>query len=280
LKCNIQQNYVNTGLKFFVISGILFAVAFCPFEAKNNAMEKLNENWITEDHIDFEYKKYVLLAYLQHVNERFDETRLYPALAELVQHYRNLISLRDQKKNMFDSFPEKLNQADFRNFKLVYEKLCEDDKLMQEIESIIEFSIPQLKHYLAEGKRIYDFIESKINIFAVGIMPIYFDAGYLLLQNGKKHETRVYEYQMTIFEAPDERYRAICLQYVTSYERTLRNTYENIKHDLLLFNRNLPNPATYVVETDLVLPLEDTLLPLAKRSLVKYISLNNNGAIH
>jgi hypothetical protein len=235
-------------------------------------MEKLNENWITQNHIDFEYKKYLLLAYLQHVNEQFVETRLYPALSELVMHYRNLVALQEQKSQLYNSFPEQLSQADFKNFKLVYEKLCTDDKLMKELESIIEFSIPQFKKYLAEGKKIYDFIESQINIFPVGIIPMYFDEGYLFLQNGKKAETAVFEYQITIFDQPTERFRAISLQYICSYERTISNTYESIKHELILFNRNFPNPATYVIETDLVLPLEDTLLPLAKRSLVKYIS--------
>ena len=50
-------------------------------------MDKLSENWITEKHIDLEYKRYVLLAYLQHVSEQFEEVRLYPALSELVNHY-------------------------------------------------------------------------------------------------------------------------------------------------------------------------------------------------
>ena len=57
-----------------------------------------------------------------------------------------------------------------------------------------------------------------------------------------------------------------------NYEKVLSNTYENIKHDLILYNKNLPNPATYVIETELVLPIDDTLLPLAKRTLVKYIT--------
>jgi hypothetical protein len=241
-------------------------------------MEKLNENWITENHIDFEYKKYLLLAYLQHVSERFDETKLYPALSELITHYRNLVMLREHKKSLFDSFPEKVSQADFTNFKLVYEKLSEDDKLMQEIESIIEFSIPQLQHYLSEGKKIYDFIESKINIFPVGIQPIHFDAGYLFLRSGNKNETRIYEYQLTIFESAEEKYRAISLQYIQSYEKTIVNTYENIKVDLIRYHHNLPNPATYVIETELLVPLEETLLPLAKRSLVKFIS--NNNIVH
>ena len=163
-------------------------------------MDKLSENWITEKHIDLEYKRYVLLAYLQHVSERFEEVRLYPALSELVNHYRNLIALKENKKNLSDSFPEKLTQTDLNNFKLVYEKLCDDDKLMQELQSIIEFSIPQFQKHLSEGKKIYDFIESKITIFPVGIMPIHYDEGYLMLKSGTHGETRVYEYHITIFE--------------------------------------------------------------------------------
>lgn len=46
---------------------------------------------------------------------------------------------------------------------------------------------------------------------------------------------------------------------------------KNIKSDLLRYNKNLPNPATYVIESELTLPFEDTLLPLAKRTLVKYL---------
>ena len=237
--------------------------------------KKLSDNWITENHIDFEYKKYLLLAYLQHVSERFDETRLYPALSELVQHYRNVVALRDQKKNLFDAFPEKLTQTDLQNFRLVYEKLCSDDQLMKEIESIIAFSIPQFEYYLAEGKKIYDFIESKLNIFPVGIVPLHTDAGYFFISNGDLPQTLVYEYQITIFDQPTERYRAIGVQFIMAYDKTLRNTYENIKHDLLDYKRELPNPATYVIASEITLPVDDTLLPMAKRSLVKYLHTVN-----
>ena len=233
--------------------------------------QRLSDNWITTNHIDFEYKKYILLAYLQHVNDCFEETKLYPALSELVKHYRNLVALRDQKNSLYNSFPEKLNSADLQNFKLVYEKLSNDDRLMVELESIINFSIPQFEQHLAEGQKIYDFIESKLNIYPIGIVPLHTDAGYLLLKNGDKNETVVFEYQITIFDQPTERYRAIGVQYVNSFEKTLRNTYENIKSDLLRYNKNLPNPATYVIESELTLPFEDTLLPLAKRTLVKYL---------
>ena len=235
-------------------------------------MDTLSENWITENHIDFEYKKYMLLAYLQHVAGSFTENKLYPHLSELMKHYRSLTALRDNKKLFHDSIPERMTSVDFKKFKIMYEKMIEDDNLMQEIENIILFSIPQFEKHLAEGKKIYDFIESKIKITTVGIMPLQLNEGYFFLSTTQSSDTRVYEYQVTLFENPDEKYRALCTQFICMYEKTLSNNYEFIKSDLVAQRKNLPNPATYSIEADLTLPLEETFLPLAKRTLMKFVS--------
>jgi hypothetical protein len=237
-------------------------------------MQSLNKNWITENQIDFEYKKYVLLAYLQHVSDNFTEYRLYPYLSDLVEHYRNLKSLKDNKKNLFNLFPERMKGADLEQFKLIYEKMVLDDALMQEIESILEFSIPQMEVYLREGKKIYDFLEERLKIYPIGVIPLNTESGYLFLREGTSSDTRVYEFQISIFENPVEKYRGIHLSYLKSYEKSLMNTFESIKSDLLRFNKSLPNPATYVIETDLSIPFDETFLPLAKRTLVKRIAGN------
>src|SRR6185295_6864709 len=161
-------------------------------------MKTLSKNWISEQHIDFEYKKYILLAYLQSVSENFTENKLYPYLSDLVEHYRNLSLLRDNKKNLFDKFPERLSRTDFEKFRMIYEKIVEDDAIMQEIESIIDYSLPQMEVYLKEGKKIYDFIEEHLKIFPVGIVPLSNEAGYLFLKIKTEVETRVYEYQVSI----------------------------------------------------------------------------------
>ena len=240
-------------------------------------MSLLSTNWITEKHIDFEYKKYLLLGYLQKVSDDFVESKLYPSLSELVSHYRNLIALRDKKKDLFNSFPERLTGTDVSGFNLMYEKLLNDDQVMSEIENIIDFSIPKFEKYISEGKTIYDFIESKINIFPVGIMPLNADEGYLLLKYNKQDETLVYEYQITIFENPDERYRGISTTFLCSYSKSIQNTFENIKQDLIRYHHKLPNPATYVIESDLQVPLQETLLPLARRTLVKFVAAGSKN---
>ncbi|MFN9801123.1 MAG: hypothetical protein ACK54P_13990, partial [Bacteroidota bacterium] len=75
-------------------------------------MESLPLNWVTEGTLDAEYKKYILLAYLQHCRQRFGETRLYPPLAELVEHYRHLTGLKQGMEGLQERFPRDLTGLD------------------------------------------------------------------------------------------------------------------------------------------------------------------------
>jgi hypothetical protein len=235
-------------------------------------MATLSKNWLTEKHIDFEYKKYILLAYLSEVSKEFDSNKLYPWLAELVEHYRQIAAIKENKTNILNSFPKRLSQLDFEKFKVRYEMIIEDDALMDEISQIIDFSIPKFQSHLKEGKKIYDFIEEQLHIFPVGVLPLYGNEGYLMLCDAHNKETYVYEYHITLFEEPEGKFRGINTNYITSYTRSLKNSYESIKTDLVRSFKNLPNPATYAVETELNLPFQETLLPIAKRALVKHLA--------
>jgi hypothetical protein len=170
------------------------------------------------------------------------------------------------------AFPERLSHADIEAVKLTYEKMVKDDSLMQEIEFIINYSLNQINPAIVEGKEIYDFVESRLSIEPIGVLPLYPYQGYLLLRNGEEKNTNVYEYQVTIFESKDEKFRGINTSFITSYERSFVYTPEAIKNDLVITRREFPNPAVYHIESDITFPLEQTLLPLAKRSLVKHIS--------
>ncbi|HEY1006157.1 MAG TPA: hypothetical protein VGD92_03220 [Sphingobacteriaceae bacterium] len=235
-------------------------------------MYTLSINWFIEGSLDFEHKKYVLLAYLKKINQHFHSTKLYPDLNDLIFHYNNLIQFRENKNNLHQAFPERLTQADIDQVKLTYEKMIEDDMVMQQIESIINYAVKKLDPALREGKEIYDFVESRLSIEPIGVIPLYPFHGYFMLRNGDDSETQVYEYQVTLFEGKDEKYRGINTTYIRGYRQNLYFTPEAIRKDLIITRRNIPNPAVYHIGTDIRFPLEQTLLPLAKRSLVKFIS--------
>src|SRR5690349_2364841 len=114
-------------------------------------MENLSKDWLTQGLIDFEYKKYVLMAYLQTVRKSFDRVELYPFMADLVFHYRNLMAVKENKALIKESFPKEISLEEFRKLELSYRQLVEDDAVMNELESIIEFAIPHLRDSLDEG---------------------------------------------------------------------------------------------------------------------------------
>lgn len=235
-------------------------------------MKTLSETWFAEGFIDFELKKYTLLAYLQEIHKHFGENRLYPQLSDLIFHYNNLVAFRENKKYLQEQFPKKLTGIQLQKLQTLYEQMIADDDLMQELEEIIHFSAGKMKTTISSGTEIYEFVEDNLTITPIGILPLDTGEGYFFLSTGGAKNTRVYQYRLSIFEKHDEKFRSIKTSYLDVYQRSLSNTYEQIKYELLKNKSELPNPAVYSIETELSFPVEETLLPIAKRCLVKYMN--------
>jgi hypothetical protein len=238
-------------------------------------MKSLSETWFAEGYIDFELKKYTLLAYLQEVNGYFNENKLYPQLADVIFHYNNIAAFRENKKFLQEHFPKKLNGIQLQKLQMLYEQMIGDDELMQELEDIINYSAGKIKSTINNGTEIYEFVEEKISIAPVGIIPLDMQEGYFFLSEGKNKSTRVYHYRLSIFERHDEKFRSIKTFFIDKWQRSISTTYEHIKSELIRKRSELPNPAVYSIETGLSFPIDETLLPIAKRSLVKYISVQS-----
>jgi len=235
-------------------------------------MKSLSETWFAEGYIDFELKKYTLLAYLQQVNKFFNENKLYPQLADIVFHYNNIVSFSKNRRFLQEHFPKQLTEVNMQRLQLVYERMIEDSELMKELEEIIHYSEQEIKMTIQNGTAIYELVEAKLTIEPVGLIPLDTNEGYLLLCDGQYNTTIAYQYHLTIYEKHDEKYRGIRTDYIQKWIRSVSNSPENIKAELIRNRRELPNPAVYSIETSLAYPLEETLLPVAKRSFVKYIS--------
>jgi hypothetical protein len=235
-------------------------------------MKTLSETWFADGYIDFELKKYTLLAYLQEVNRCFTQNKLYPQLAEIIFHYNNLMAFRENKKFLQEQFPKKLSGVQIEKLQVLYEQMIQDDELMQELEDIINYSASKMRKAIHNGTEIYEFVEDKLKIFPVGITPLDINEGYFFLSEGNHASTQVYQYRLSFFEKHDEKYRSIRTEFISSWNRSIINTYDHIKAELIRAKAELPNPAVYSIETELRFPVEETLLPIAKRSLVRYIS--------
>ena len=234
---------------------------------------QLSTTWFTEGTIDFELQKYKLLAYLKEVNECFQDAKLYPPLSDMIFHYQNLVAFRDNKHFLEEQFPKRIDEVNLRRAEIIYERILADDELMDELQDIAAYAIKKMKGTIDTGTELYELVEQRLTIAPVGILPLYKKEGYFLLRYGNATETRAYTYSITLFEEQAARYKGIRLQYLQSWPRSIVYTYEHIKKELVRMHSVLANPAFYCLETPLQFPLDETILPVAKRVFVKYLTL-------
>ncbi|MEL6941122.1 MAG: hypothetical protein AAFO82_00500 [Bacteroidota bacterium] len=234
-------------------------------------MSFLSETWFIEGNIDFESKKYTLLAYLQRINKAFGEHELYPSLADLIFHFRNLQQFKKSKQLLRNQFPKKLTGIQMQKLKVIYEEMMEDDRLMLEIEDIVQYAMEKMQGTVEIGAEFYDYVESKMTIVPIGILPEQNEEGYFFLFDGTT-SIKVYNYKMSIIRRTQDRFRSLRSHFVDEWTRNFVNTYESIKLELLKASKNLSLPAFYAIETSLSYPIDSTLLPVAKRCLVRHLS--------
>jgi cell fate (sporulation/competence/biofilm development) regulator YlbF (YheA/YmcA/DUF963 family) len=234
-------------------------------------MKNLSENWITEGWIDFEYKKYILLAYLQEVSSKFQEVKLYPSLADLIRHQSRLKSFLENKDLMKNAFPKMLNEGEFKKMKLNYRPLHEEDEMMQRLEEIVSYSLPKLQRHIEHGKSIYDFLENEMKIEPIGLSPLYQKEGYAFLSLEKSTDIYIYRYRVNLFQNSRDSFKGVMMEFVKKVRRTFVNTLEQVKLDLIKTYRDLPNPATYRIHSQFQIPLQESFVPISKRLLLKKV---------
>lgn len=232
-------------------------------------MGLLKHNWLTDYLIDFEYKKYVLLAYLQKIKREFDEVKLFPCLSDLIFHYRNLMHYIENKELVDENLPVEMAGMDIESMKLVYEAISQDDEMMKVLNEIVAYAMPQFEDAIYRGREIYELVEDHIRKDIVGVLPLYTKEGYFILTDTENTTAHVYRYDLSSIEKPEESYRTITSKFLKTVEKSKYETVDHLKMELINDYEDLPNPAIYRFHTELDVPHEETFLPISKRLLLK-----------
>ncbi len=236
-------------------------------------MERMTVEWILAAPGDLEARQYRVLNGLKAYHDEFSHSRLYPPLAELIALYRGLESLLRNKEALQRQAPRRLSGIDLEKRQLLYESLNTSDPRLQETMELVAWALPLVEDAIEEGTTIYNCVEERLSIGGVGILPMYRDEGYWFVPEARHALLHLIRYQVSLFSSGDEQYRTLKTRMVETLEQFLvHRSPESIKLELIDRYRDLPNPATYLCETDLEFPFAETIFPVAKRKFIAQLS--------
>ncbi len=229
-------------------------------------MNTLSKNWLTEDWIDFEYKQYILLDYLQNLQNYFASQCLYPLFADAIEHYKEI--QKAQQGLLQPPIKKDIIGINKNSWQFVYNESCSSEWI-QELQKIIYFAIPLLQKSIQEGQKLYQKLKQDITINVLGLHASYIKEGYLLLHILPENKVKVYQYQLCLWEEKDEKYRSLRTNFITDFAINILSQPENIKAELIQSYPSLPCPATYYITSKCSIPFQESYLPIAKRMLLE-----------
>lgn len=226
-----------------------------------NTMKLFEYNWLSSKWVDFEYKKFTLLAYLQHVDSKYSQSKVYPYLQLLKSQLDDLLLIRRNFENFDPNAVQKMLYGDdYRR--------CADSDEMEIIRSVVDFALPRLENSIGNGLEIEDLVRNSVRFEPVGVIPVERREGYLIFNTAKLN--RIYRYELRRIEpgADDEIHSAqLKTWFIESQSCSPFGAYTDIKYNMIKRDPSLPNPATYVVASSLSVPYTETLVPIGRKLL-------------
>ena len=221
---------------------------------------------------DPEAAEYRLRAELQTARRAFRTSRIYPHLAELVRLRRALRAVLDHADHL-RSRPGRVTGVDWEKEEVTFAPSEWPADRAASVEGLARWALPLVEHAIGEGQAVYDFVEATTRVAAVGLVPAYVDEGYLLVPQpeGEAAPFAALRYACGILTAPDARYRSLRTAVVALPDGLAADPVA-WKRALAAAQPDLPNPATYLLDAEVGFPIRETVLPVAKRKLLRLIT--------
>ncbi|MEM0964406.1 MAG: hypothetical protein AAGK21_17900, partial [Bacteroidota bacterium] len=130
---------------------------------------------------------------------------------------------------------------------------------------LARWALPLVEGAIAEGRLLYEFASDHAELRAVGLVPAYRDEGVLIVLGDSG--LRVLHYRISPLSGPGGRYRALRTMSLDVPLDPLA-TPQSWKQALAEALPALPTPAAFQLSADVDLPVDPTLVPVAKRKLL------------
>lgn len=235
-------------------------------------MHSLTLDLFTQSGTDLEAAQYRILAALTGMERSFHHNSLYPGLADLLELNAILETIRRNSDSLTRSGARTLTGVDLDKRSLIFDAVPADQAAVERTLELVTWAMPTIKRLSDEGLAMFDFVSQSMRVDEVGIVPLYRDEGYIVVPDHLGKVVHVFRYELSLFTADDEPYRAMkTVEVDTRPVAGVVPAPESIKMDLVATYKDLPNPATFLLDAELDFPFDATILPVAKRKLMRHL---------
>jgi len=241
-------------------------------KTKNKDFE-LDPEWIYQDPIDFEHKKYKLLAYLQKCDKRFDELKIYPDFVELSLHLANLQSISKEKTMLTTNKKFKSCDDEILFKELIPKKIPKlDDAEQLEIDKTVRYSGEKIYEAFNIAKSIWTIAQDAISVQIKRNKDRLEDGmGYIYFRRRSDEKLLVWEYEIKK-EADYELSTKAYLNLIFSGSSD-EKTFTDIIEEKSTWNHTeyFKDIPVFEVKSSQEFPFEETFIPMMKRQLMSYV---------
>jgi hypothetical protein len=232
----------------------------------------MDTDWLIQEPIDFEHKKYVLLGYFKKIDQLLEENKIYPTFIELSLHLASLQTIVKENAILYTN----------KEF-----KSCDDEVLMKdllvkqvpvfspeevtEIDSIINYSSSKFFDYFGIVKSYWSIIYDTISVSVKrNKKNMKNGVGYMTYHDRKTNIINVWEYTLSkIVPELNEYNNDLTLIYSgNKKEHTFNEIIEGYSS---LSDKEKKYSPVFEMKSSEDYPMDETLIPLFKRKLMSYI---------
>ena len=227
-------------------------------------MKNLESTWFLQLPIDTEHKQYILLDFLQEVNEEIRRDNIYHPIQQIFSSIKGLkLSEKILANEKLDL--QKMDQEEIQIFeKFIDSKFTEEEK--EELREIVDLSLDCLYKYAELGTNIWKKLEKRISVYNLTPEKKNSDLGILLVRNLATDE--IYSYWWSRYSNASS--FGIMMKRVRISNNFFSISYDHLVNEILVtVGVQAPNSKVTVIEIQDDFNEESNILKIAKELFIK-----------
>ena len=234
---------------------------------------KLDISKITSCGSDWETNRYTFLQTLKSWQNEIRKNRLYPALDlswQLQNKFNDILSENIESKYWL----EKEVKGTFIDDRLVIlEKAHQISFQLDKLIDFIKWGLNENIELLDEAEIVKQFVNDNVNIIPYSSADKYRGKGYILVPDNKIKVYKIYLYELSINWSINEPIEFLDLDLLRSIPFELvKGSPSFLMKEFILHSQTLYDPMTYICQTELDFPFNETILPIVKTKLLDAVN--------